>query len=549
MKSSKNKIRLIAVVSTGVAAGAGTLIWAHTPINFIRPVLAEATQSPAASSSQGDQAHKATTAGTDTKFVTKYTCPMHPQIIEDHPGTCPICGMDLVAKQFPAKSSEQSAAPAAADAAHDHARHAETAPTATQTPSTPTAEKPAPDAKFVTKYTCPMHPQIIEDHPGTCPICGMTLVPKLFPAGTKDNTGSAATTSEQKAAAPVVSESAPLPEVAVAPRTLRDMNVVMARAQWRNLTRQIHSVGLVALDENRLSHVHPRASGWVETLNVRALGDTVKKGETLLTVYSPDILSAEKDFLVALKSGMPEMRDAARDRLRLLSVPESVIEQIARTGKVARTIPVLAPQSGYISVINLRDGMYVTPNLDMFTIADASKIWVQVEVLPRDMEQVAVGQPAEMTVDGVPGRVWKGTVDFIYPELDPKSRTLKVRLVFDNPDGVLKPNQFAEVGIRGVAQADVLTVPTSAVIPTPQGARVVRKNADGSFQPVRVDVGQSADGWTQITAGLSPDDRVVASGQFLIDSESSIQASFARMTGTAQPAEDAAPAASGHHQH
>ncbi|MGD9500749.1 MAG: efflux RND transporter periplasmic adaptor subunit, partial [Halothiobacillus sp.] len=337
--------------------------------------------------------------------------------------------------------------------------------------------------------------------------------------------------------------------VAVAPRTLRDMNVVMARAQWRNLTRQIHSVGLVALDENRLSHVHPRASGWVETLNVRALGDTVKKGETLLTVYSPDILSAEKDFLVALKSGMPEMRDAARDRLRLLSVPESVIEQIARTGKVARTIPVLAPQSGYISVINLRDGMYVTPNLDMFTIADASKIWVQVEVLPRDMEQVAVGQPAEMTVDGVPGRVWKGTVDFIYPELDPKSRTLKVRLVFDNPDGVLKPNQFAEVGISGVAQADVLTVPTSAVIPTPQGARVVRKNADGSFQPVRVDVGQSADGWTQISAGLSPDDRVVASGQFLIDSESSIQASFARMTGTAQPADDAAPAASGQHQH
>ena len=143
MKSSKNKIRLIAVVSTGMAAGAGALIWAHTPINFIRPVLAEATQSPSASSSQGDQTHKATTSGTDAKFVTKYTCPMHPQIIEDHPGTCPICGMDLVAKQFPAKSSEQSAAPAAADAAHDHARHAETAPTATQTPSTPTAEKPA----------------------------------------------------------------------------------------------------------------------------------------------------------------------------------------------------------------------------------------------------------------------------------------------------------------------------------------------------------------------------------------------------------------------
>ena len=210
----------------------------------------------------------------------------------------------------------------------------------------------------------------------------MTLVPKLFPVGTKDSAGSSsAAAKEQKTPAPVATASAALPEVAVAPRTLRDMNVVMARAQWRNLTRQIHSVGLVALDENHIAHVHPRARGWVETLDVRALGDTVKKGQTLLTVYSPEILSAEKDFLVAQRGGMSEMRDAARERLRLLNVPESVIDQIARTGKVARTIPVLAPQSGYISAINLRDGMYVTPDLDMFTIADASKVWVQVEVL------------------------------------------------------------------------------------------------------------------------------------------------------------------------
>jgi len=550
-KHTGGKRTLLGVVTTSAVA-TGAMIWAHKPINFIRPAMAESSQTVA----EGDHAHhdvapaskpaQASATKDAPKFVTKYTCPMHPQIIEDHPGHCPICGMTLVPKLFPVKPS----------AAVAPTEHVTSAPVKQAIPAPAKVEqKSASQTKFVTKYTCPMHPKIIEDHPGHCPICGMTLVPKLFPVGTKDTAGESenkpgASSAPTTAAAP----AAAMPEVAVPSRTLRDMNVVMARVQWRNLTRQIHSVGLVALDENHIAHVHPRASGWVETLNVRALGDTVKKGQTLLTVYSPDILSAEKDFLVAQRGGMSEMREAARERLRLLNVPESVIEQIARTGKVARTIPVLAPQSGYISAINLREGMYVTPELDMFTIADASKVWVQVEVLPRDMEQVAVGQPAQMTVDGVPGRVWKGRVDFVYPELDPKSRTLKARLVFDNPDGVLKPNQFAEVGISGVAQSDVLTVPTTAVIPTAHGARVVRKNADGSFQPVRVSVGQSAEGWTQITAGLSPNDEVVASGQFLIDSESAIQASFDRMTGSAHPSTstdasadtDSAPAA---HQH
>lgn len=552
------KITLMGCVATGVIAGGATvaMISTSSPLALITPARAEQNEAKAPTDHQAaaSQSSQAQSTKQDSKFVTKYTCPMHPQIVEDHPGRCPICGMDLVPKQFPVKTADSGAVPAKGqDHSQDHGQPATSDQQAdrTQTQAKSPAkveQKSGAQTKFVTKYTCPMHPQIIEDHPGNCPICGMTLVPKLFPAGTKDNTGATSATSKPSAASTSANSSATLPQVAVAPRTLRDMNVVMARAQWRNLTRQIHSVGLVALDENHVAHVHPRASGWVETLNVRALGDTVKKGQTLLTVYSPDILSAEKDFLVAQKSGMSEMRAAARERLRLLNVPESVIDQVARTGKVARTVPVLAPQSGYIAAINLRDGMYVTPNLDMFTIADASKVWVQVEVLPRDMEQIAVGQPAEMTVDGVPGRVWKGRVDFIYPELNPKSRTLTARLVFDNADGVLKPNQFADVGISGVAQSDVLAVPTTAVIPTPHGARVVRKKADGTFQPVPVGVGQSADGWTQITAGLSLNDEVVTSGQFLIDSESSVQASFDRMTGTTHPDEQAADS-SGHAAH
>jgi Cu(I)/Ag(I) efflux system membrane fusion protein len=543
---------LISLVATGlvasVAASGVTYTLMTAPV--VRPAIADDRAGMAMDSGDTKKAMVPQTAPVaskamgEPKFVTKYTCPMHPQIIEDHPGTCPICGMTLVPKLFPVGTKDTAGASLAQPAP-------QVQPVVASKPADDVAAKTSAEPKFVTKYTCPMHPQIIEDHPGTCPICGMTLVPKLFPVGTKDTAGDGAATNSSAPANTPLAAPMTMPSVTVPPLTLRYMNVVLAPVQWRNLTRQIHSVGLVDFDENRLAHVHPRASGWVETLNVRALGEPVQKGEVLLSLYSPDILSAEKDFLVAKNSGMSVLLEAARERLRLLSVPEAIINQIASSGKVARTIPVVAPQSGYISAINLRDGMYVTPDLDMYTIADAAKVWVSVEILARDMEQIAKGQPAEMTVDGIPGRIWRGKVDFVYPELDPKSRTLKARLVFENADGVLKPNQFAEVGISGAPQADVLTVPTAAVIPTPTGARVVRKNKDGSFQPVLVITGPSAGGYTEIKSGLNLNDEVVASGQFLLDSESSLQASFARMTGSlsAAPAPDVAPVTAHQHAH
>ncbi|HQT42725.1 MAG TPA: efflux RND transporter periplasmic adaptor subunit [Halothiobacillus sp.] len=567
-----NKATLIGLVATGVVASVTASAVTYTLISASPIRTAVAEELPGMDMSDGAASglngakpavtNQPATASVKTaaepKLVTKYTCPMHPQIIEDHPGHCPICGMTLVPKLFPVGTRDTAGdtVEAAMSGSDQSSAPQVQMPAAVAPQPAQASSRAAVTPQFVTKYTCPMHPQIIEDHPGHCPICGMTLVPKLFPVGTKDTAGDSAHSGNpviaqvnQSTANPPLAAPVNMPAVSVAPLTLRYMNVVLAPVQWRNLTRQIHSVGLVDFDENRLAHVHPRASGWVEQLNVRALGDRVQKGQVLLTIYSPDILSAEKDFLVAQKSGMTELRDAARERLRLLNVPESIINQVAASGKVARTIPVLAPQAGYISAINLRDGMYVTPDLDMYTIADASKVWVQAEILARDMNQVAVGQPTTMTVDGIPGRIWHGTVDFVYPELDPKSRTLKARLVFENPDGVLKPNQFAEVGISGAPQADVLTVPTSAVIPTPNGARVVRKNADGSFQPVLVTVGQSADGYTQIERGLAPQDEVVASGQFLLDSESSLQASFERMTGdTGAPPAVAPEAASSPHQ-
>lgn len=462
--------------------------------------------------------------------------------------TRPVAAVGVVATvSFGAGVYVLTLPPAAADVAAQ-AQHAPALPVAQKAPA------PTGAAKDVTLYTCPMHPQIIEDHPGTCPICGMDLVPKLFPSGTRltagPDAGKVIGAAQAVPVAPPAAAETAMPAVAVAPLTLKYMNVVLAPATLRALAPSIRSVGYVALDEDRVVHVHARASGWVRQLSARAVGDPVQRGQVLLSLYSPELLAAQKDFVVAEKSGMSTLADAARERLRLLDFSDAQIAALSRSGAPQVSVPILAPQSGYLSALNLREGMYITPDLDLFTIADNRRVWVQIAVLARDMSRVAVGQKATMTIDGLPGKTWTGTVSFIYPELDAKTRTLTARVAFDNPDGLLKPNQFANVTLHTTPADEVLSVPSSAVIPSPHGDRVVVKTAAGSFRPVPVKVGLSADGFTQILQGLSLGDSVVASGQFLLDSESALQASFERMTGQPAPADVGAstdaPAAAGH---
>jgi Cu(I)/Ag(I) efflux system membrane fusion protein len=373
----------------------------------------------------------------------------------------------------------------------------------------------------VTRWTCPMHPQIVEEEPGTCPICGMDLVEKEFPAS--EVTGE-----------PDVRQPAPssYPSVSVDPITLRHMNVVVTEAAERRLAGEIRTVGTVGYDEDRLAHVHPRAAGWVETLKVASIGATVHKGDVLLEVYSPDIVAAQQDYLVALRRGMDDLIESSRARLELLNVPEATIERIRRERKVERRVPLLAPQDGYVAEIDLREGMYIRPEMELYTIARRDRVWVNVDVLERRMQAVGEGQTARMRVDGVPGREFQGTVDFVYPELDPQSRTLRLRLVFDNEEGLLRPNQFAEVTLSPANPPEVLAVPSTAIIPAPGGARVVVRTGEGRFRPVAVETGVEAGGYTEIVSGLEAGDQVVASGQFLIDSESSIQAAFSRLSGS-----------------
>lgn len=357
------------------------------------------------------------------------------------------------------------------------------------------------------KYVCPMHPQIVRDEEGTCPICGMDLVAKMIDAGAGKR-----------------------PVIEISNAVINSMGVRTRPARNTTLWKYIETVGRIEYDETRMAHVHPRAAGWMETLSLRAEGEPIRRGQLIGQLYSEEILSAQVDFLIALGQSSGAIKiEKARNRLRLLGVTEATISAIQKKGASVNTVPVVSNADGVVTMLGVRQGMYVTPSMEIVTIADLTRIWVLVDVYEHQIDWLAEGLSAEIKVPAYPGRTWEGTVEYIYPALDPVSRTLKVRLAFDNPDGLLKANMFADAVIYGGPKRDVLAVPTEAVIETGQRASVVLALGDGRFRSADVVTGMAGGDHVEILSGLSAGDRVVVSGQFLIDSESSLQASFMRM--------------------
>ena len=428
----------------------------------------------------------------------KYICPMHPQIVQDEPGSCPICGMDLVAKEIeptPAAAALPTIASASTPAASESVAEA-----MQDSPAEHAAKHADP------RYICPMHPQIVQDEPGSCPICGMDLVRKEIEAQPRKQ-----------------------PVVSISNAVIQTMGVRTEPAIIDNLTTKIRAVGRIDYDETRLTHIHPRASGWMEKLHLRAEGDPVKKGQLLGELYSPEILSAQVDYLIALDQSSDLKMEKARNGLRLLGVADSTIKRIEKSGETLNTVPLYAPSSGVITLLTAREGMYVQPQMEIFTIAELSKIWVLVDIFEHQIDWLKLGASAEISVPAYPGKTWLGKVDYIYPEMDPDSRTLKVRLAFDNPDSLLKANMFAEVSIDGQQREQAVVIPSPALIETGERSSVVVALGDGRFQPVDVITGIRSNGYVEILSGVQAGERVVVSGQFLIDSESSLQASFMRM--------------------
>jgi Cu(I)/Ag(I) efflux system membrane fusion protein len=329
---------------------------------------------------------------------------------------------------------------------------------------------------------------------------------------------------------------------------VNNLGVRTAPVGYAGLPGEIRTVGYVQYDEDHLVHIHPRVEGWIEKLYVKASGDPVEAGQPLYQLYSPQLVNAQEELVLALKRDNPLLVEAAVDRLQALQLSPAQIAQLRRDRKVQQHVTFYAPQGGVADNLKIREGFFVMPGTTLMSIGVLEEVWVEAEVFERQGPLVTVGLPVTMTLDYLPGREWKGRVDYVYPSLDEKNRTLRVRLRFANEDRVLKPNMFVQVLIQAEPVAHALVVPREAVIRTGGQDRVVLALGDGRFRSTAVELGRMDEQYAEIRRGLEAGDEVVTSAQFLLDSESSKSADLMRMDTGAQPGAAAgmAPAA---HQH
>ncbi len=332
--------------------------------------------------------------------------------------------------------------------------------------------------------------------------------------------------------------SAARPGLAVDPRFEQSLGVRLIAVQLRQMGHPIHTVGTVTVDENRVYAVNPRFSGWVERLAARAVGDPVRHGEVLAWVYAPALYTAEREYLIAraargIAGGAP-LRRAARARLRLLGLTRSDRRALDARGRPLRYVPVRAPVSGVVQRLGVHQGGYISPRHDFMRIANLDRVWVNVAIYSSQLPWVRIGDPVRLTLPAYPGRVWAGRVTFLYPTLDPKTRTVTARLSVPAEGGVLRPGMYAQATVLARPRK-ALAVPASAVLRTRRGDFVMVGSGRGHFVPVQVALGPSNRGWTVVRRGLAAGQKVVDAAQFLLYSESQLQAVQARMLAAGDP--------------
>ena len=325
--------------------------------------------------------------------------------------------------------------------------------------------------------------------------------------------------------------------IAVSPSVMQNLGIRLAKVETRDISPVIRSVGHVDFDERLITQVQTLTPGFVESLSVRAEGEPIGAGRVIATVYSPDLLAAENEYrsLLSDRSAVSSsLRSAARYRLLLLGAPSSLVARLERGGAPQRTYPVFARTSGVVTAIGARPGAQVSLGQSIVTIQGLSRMLVIADVPEAALGGVHAGQPAEITFPAYPGDIRRGTVDYIFPALTAQSRTAQVRITLPNPGARLKQGMFANVSLQGTGGM-AIAVPSEAVIDTGRRQVVIIKRG-GSFIPQEVKTGRDFDEWTEVLAGLQPGQQVVASGQFLIDSEASLQGFLSRLQTTQSPA-------------
>ncbi len=407
-----------------------------------------------------------------------WTCGMHPEVIQNEPGICPICQMDLV----PLRSGDGNG-------------HGDGL------------------------WTCPMHPDIVEEEPGTCPICGMDLVPVDGESGSGSGIGQDGTV------------------VTIDSAVQQNMNVVTRPVERRDIAHTIRTVGYLDYDQERMVSVTTKYPGFIEKTYVNYIGQPVQKGQPLFEIYAPELVQTEQELLAAVRyarklSSAPEdargraeaLLEAARQRLQYWDVSAEQIRQLEETGEVFRTLQVVAPASG---VVMLRmpglEGMATRPGMELLHIADLSNLWLTVEVFDEQLPWLDTGSSATITLNYFPGVSYRGRVRYIEPEVSEKTRTIQLTLDVPNRDRRLRVGMYATVIFEPVAATDVITVPAGSVIRTGERDIVVVAIGDGRFAPREVVLGPRGDGFIQVLEGLSDGDEIVTSAQFLIDSESNLR--------------------------
>ena len=413
-------------------------------------------------------------------------------------------------------------------------------------------------AKQEQLYTCGMHPQVIQDHPGNCPICGMKLTPIRKPGGNANAQASGERKVKHYKSTMKPGEISPTPHkdsmgmdmvpvyedeaataesqtITVDPVMTQNMGIRTAVITRGPLRRLIRTLGVIDYDETALSDVTTKFKGWVEKLYVNATGQLVMRGEPLFDIYSPELYSAQKEYVLAVDQaanapGSDSLKTSAFTKLRFFDISDEQIVELERTRQPSKTLRVVAPQDGFVMEKTIVQGQMVDAGMRTYRLADLGLVWVQAQIYEQDLSYIRLGQEVTVTLSYLPDREFRGRVTYIYPNIDEKTRTAKVRMEFHNPGYFLKPGMFATVQVISELEPSVLLVPDMAVLRSGEKNTVFVALEGGKFEPRTVELGlQAENDLYQVMSGLKDGDRIVTSGQFMLDSESQLREAIHKM--------------------